>query len=120
MELLRPSSLDAPELAAGIALAGGTEVVPMLRDGLVAADTLVDVLGLLPRGIEPTGGGTRIGAATTLAELEASAVVPGALREAARLARRWPVSATPGFAARSGKLFAKLARRTLQQRRAHA
>ena len=41
-------------------------------------------------------------------------------REAARLAWGWPVRATPAFAARSGKLFAKLARRTLQQRRAHA
>jgi xanthine dehydrogenase YagS FAD-binding subunit len=86
VQLLQPSSLDAPELAAGLPLAGGTEVVPMLRDGLVAADTLVDVLGLLPRGIEQGGGGTRIGAATTLAELEASAVLPDALREAARLA----------------------------------
>src|SRR5262249_31741338 len=41
-----------------------------------------DVLDLLPRGID----GTRIGAATTLAELETSATVPDALREAARLA----------------------------------
>lgn len=41
-------------------------------------------------------------------------------RETVRLARRWPLAATPAFAARSGKLFAKLARRTLQQRRAQA
>jgi len=40
------------------------------------------VRDLLPSGID----GTRIGAATTLAELEASASVPDALREAARLA----------------------------------
>jgi hypothetical protein len=44
----------------------------------------------------------------------------GRWREAARLAWGWPLRATPAFAARSGKLFAKLVRRTLQQRRAHA
>jgi xanthine dehydrogenase YagS FAD-binding subunit len=81
LELLRPASLDAlPE--GGTFLAGGTEVVPLLRDGLIETDMLVDVLGLLPRGIE----GTRIGAGTTLAELEASAAIPDALREATRLA----------------------------------
>ena len=42
--------------------------MPLLRDGLLEADALVDVLDLLPRGID----GTRIGAATTLAELEAA------------------------------------------------
>jgi xanthine dehydrogenase YagS FAD-binding subunit len=56
--------------------------VPLLRDGLVEADTLVDVAGLVPRGID----GTRIGAGTTLAELESDAAVPAALREACRLA----------------------------------
>jgi xanthine dehydrogenase YagS FAD-binding subunit len=40
------------------------------------------VAALVPRGIE----GTRIGAGTTLAELERSGAVPDALREAARLA----------------------------------
>jgi len=83
VELLRPSSLDALELASDkLPLAGGTELVPQLRDGLIEARTLVDVLDLLPRGID----GTRIGAATTLAELEASDGIPAALREAARLA----------------------------------
>src|SRR5262249_20078820 len=80
VELLRPSSLEG--LDGALPIAGGTEVVPLLRDGLVEADALVDVLDLLPRGID----GTRIGAATTLAELETSATVPDALREAARLA----------------------------------
>jgi len=80
VELLRPSSLDA--LDGALPIAGGTEVVPQLRDGLIEADRLVDVRDLLPSGID----GTRIGAATTLAELEASASVPDALREAARLA----------------------------------
>jgi xanthine dehydrogenase YagS FAD-binding subunit len=56
--------------------------VPLLRDGLVSADVLVDVCELLPRGID----GTRIGAGATLAELEVDPQIPAALREAARLA----------------------------------
>jgi len=84
VELLRPSSLDELDgsLDRALPIAGGTEVVPMIRDGLLEAAALVDVLDLLPRGIE----GTRIGAATTLAELEASDAIPTVLREAARLA----------------------------------
>ncbi|HZS31281.1 MAG TPA: FAD binding domain-containing protein [Gaiellaceae bacterium] len=61
---------------------GGTEVVPLLRDGLLSAETLVDVRGVVPRGID---GGT-IGAGTTLAELEVEPAIPDALREACRLA----------------------------------
>jgi xanthine dehydrogenase YagS FAD-binding subunit len=87
VELLRPSSLDALELASDeLPLAGGTELVPLLHSGLVTADTLVDVLDLLPRGIEATESGTRIGAGATLAELEVDPQIPAALREAARLA----------------------------------
>jgi xanthine dehydrogenase YagS FAD-binding subunit len=63
-------------------LAGGTEVVPQLRSGLLQADRLVDVRGLVPQGID----GTRIGAGATLAELEIDPQVPDALREACRLA----------------------------------
>jgi xanthine dehydrogenase YagS FAD-binding subunit len=83
MELRRPSSLDT--LAAdggGLPIAGGTEVVPLLRNGLVSADVLIDVRAVVPRGID----GARIGAGTTLAALEADAGVPDALREACRLA----------------------------------
>ncbi len=84
MQLAQPESVgDAvAALAGGRALAGGTELVPLLRDGIVEAETLVDVSAALPRGIS---GGT-IGAGTTLAELEASAEIPAALREACRLA----------------------------------
>ncbi|MET9019200.1 FAD binding domain-containing protein [Actinopolymorpha sp. NPDC004070] len=94
MKLRRLSSLaDAESGEAGLgngslALAGGTEVVPLLRDGLLAADTLVDVRGVLPREITPYDGGVRIGAGTTLTELEhadTAARVPDALREACRL-----------------------------------
>jgi len=80
MRLLRPSSLA--ELDGGLFVHGGTEVVPLLRDGILEAETLVDVRGVVPSGI----AGNRIGAGTTLAELEASADVPDGLREASRLA----------------------------------
>ncbi|HEY4412690.1 MAG TPA: FAD binding domain-containing protein [Gaiellaceae bacterium] len=80
MELVRATSLG--ELDGGLAMHGGTEVVPLLRDGILQTDRLVDVRGVVPRGIS---GGT-IGAGTTLAELEASAEIPEALREACRLA----------------------------------
>ena len=80
MELLRPSSLA--ELDGGVFIHGGTEVVPLLRDGILQADTLVDVRDVVPRGVS---GGT-IGAGTTLAELEADSTIPDALREACRLA----------------------------------
>ena len=83
MELLRPSSLAELDSASDkLLLAGGTEVVPLLRDGILRADVLVDVRGIVPRGID----GNRIGAGTTLAELEAAPQIPEALREACRLA----------------------------------
>ena len=80
MELLRPSSLE--ELDGGVLVHGGTEVVPLLREGLLTAETLVDVRGLVPRGIRDGV----IGAGTTLAELEVDPSIPDALREASRLA----------------------------------
>ena len=83
MELLRPSSLAELEAASNsLLLAGGTELVPLLRDGIVAGDVLADVSDVVPRGV---AGGT-IGAGTTLAELEGEMQIPAALREACRLA----------------------------------
>jgi xanthine dehydrogenase YagS FAD-binding subunit len=85
LELLRPDTADEAVAALGNgsrALAGGTELVPLLRDGIVAADRLVHVADAVPRGID---GGT-IGAGTTLAELEVDPQIPEALREASRLA----------------------------------
>jgi len=79
--LSRPSSLERVE---GTPLAGGTDLVPLLRDGLAEATALADVRALLPRGVE--SGGARVGAGTTLAELERSQEIPQALREACRLA----------------------------------
>src|SRR5438128_5766515 len=81
VELLRPSSAEEAVGALGTgsrALAGGTELVPLMRDGLVQADTLVELRDVVPRGI----AGTRIGAGTTLAELEVDTQIPQALREA--------------------------------------
>ena len=85
LELRRPDSVEAAAAALGngsVALAGGTEVVPLLRDGIVHADTLVEVRDVIPRGID----GTRIGAGTTLAELEVEPEIPQTLREACTLA----------------------------------
>ncbi|MDQ2983686.1 MAG: FAD binding domain-containing protein [Actinomycetota bacterium] len=85
MELLRPETAEAAAAALGngsVALAGGTDLVPLLRDGIVHADQLVELREVIPRGIQ----GTRIGAGTTLAELEADAQIPQALREACALA----------------------------------
>jgi xanthine dehydrogenase YagS FAD-binding subunit len=79
VELLRPSSLEELEAGdPGLFLAGGTDVVPIVRNKLVDIDTLIDVSAIVPRGID----GTRIGAGTTLAELEVAPEVPAALREA--------------------------------------
>jgi xanthine dehydrogenase YagS FAD-binding subunit len=81
VELLRPSSAEEAAHALGNgsrALAGGTELVPLMRDGLVRVDTLVHISDVLPRGVD----GTRIGAGTTLAELESDPQIPQALREA--------------------------------------
>jgi xanthine dehydrogenase YagS FAD-binding subunit len=85
VELLQPSSLEELDGASdNLLLAGGTDLVPLLRDGLVRAETLVDIREVVPRGIHDGGG--RIGAGTTLAELEVDPEIPAALREACALA----------------------------------
>ena len=81
LELLRPESSEAAAAALGdgsVALAGGTDLVPLLRDGIVHAGRLVELRGAVPRGIEDG----RIGAGTTLAELEVDPQIPEALRTA--------------------------------------
>jgi xanthine dehydrogenase YagS FAD-binding subunit len=57
-------------------------VVPLLRAGLIATDSLVDVRGVVPRGVAEG----RVGAGASLAELECDPQVPDVLREACRLA----------------------------------
>jgi xanthine dehydrogenase YagS FAD-binding subunit len=94
VELLRPSSAEEATAALGngsVALAGGTELVPLMRDGLVRADTLVDVSRAVPRGVQAWASasyaaGWIIGAGTTLAELEEHESLPDVLREACRQA----------------------------------
>jgi xanthine dehydrogenase YagS FAD-binding subunit len=51
------------------AMGGGTDLVPQLDRGIHPADEVVDLRGVLPAGIEPAGGGIRIGAATRVADL---------------------------------------------------
>jgi xanthine dehydrogenase YagS FAD-binding subunit len=65
-----------------VGIAGGTDLVPLLRDRIVEATTLVDLSRSVPRGVREG----RIGAGTTLAELEVDPQIPAALREACRLA----------------------------------
>ena len=77
---LRPASEQLTE--EGTFVFGGTEVVPLLRSGILKADTLVDIRRAVPRGISAGS----IGAGATLAELECDPQVPQALREACRLA----------------------------------
>jgi xanthine dehydrogenase YagS FAD-binding subunit len=95
VELLRPSSLA--DIDGGVPIHGGTEVVPLLRDRIIEADRLVDIRGVVPRGVRmltteqqlPGDNycqAVSIGAGTTLAELEAATEIPEALREACRLA----------------------------------
>jgi xanthine dehydrogenase YagS FAD-binding subunit len=79
LELRRASSVDVD---GGHPVHGGTEVVPLLRAGLLQADTLVDIRGVVPRDISPG----RIGAGATLAQLECDPEIPDVLREACRLA----------------------------------
>jgi xanthine dehydrogenase YagS FAD-binding subunit len=80
LQLVRAKTLD--DVDGGLAIHGGTEIVPQLRDRVLHAETLVDIRGIVPRGVEAG----RIGAGTTLAELEADGSIPEALREACRLA----------------------------------
>jgi xanthine dehydrogenase YagS FAD-binding subunit len=85
VEILRPATAEEAGALVGdgfVALAGGTDLVPLVRDGLVHAETYVHLADAVPRGIH----GTRVGAGTTLAELEVDPQVPDALREACRLA----------------------------------
>jgi xanthine dehydrogenase YagS FAD-binding subunit len=85
MELLKPSSLEhaVASLENGsVGLAGGTELVPLLRDRIIRPERLVELRNVVPRGISEG----RIGAGTTLAEVENDPQVPQALREACAVA----------------------------------
>jgi xanthine dehydrogenase YagS FAD-binding subunit len=71
------------------ALAGGTDLLTLMKAGLAAPQRLVDVKRTLPRGIEARTDGLAIGAGTTLAELERHPAIRerhAALAQAASLA----------------------------------
>ncbi len=92
-DLLRPSSVAEAAAArrahsSALVIAGGTDLVPNIRRGIVSPETLIDV-NRIPemRGIEAAAEGLRIGAAVRLAELiDAPGVRDGyaVLAEAAR------------------------------------
>jgi xanthine dehydrogenase YagS FAD-binding subunit len=93
VELARPESVADAVAALGngaVALAGGTELVPLLNSRIVRTDTLVELRKAVPKGIE----GTKIGAGTTLGELEVDPQIPEALREACRLSASPQLRAT--------------------------
>ena len=99
---MRPFDYTAPAAVADVIelldaganvrpLAGGTDLLTLMKADLAAPEQLVNIKQLadLPRGIEERDGGLSIGALTTLAELESSAVIGkrfAALAEAAGLA----------------------------------
>ena len=76
--VISPASVGEAVAALGarnaVPLAGGTDVIPSIRDGTLAVRTLVHLGGLDDlRGVRPEhSGGLRIGATTTLAELAAA------------------------------------------------
>ena len=91
MERIAPFSLCRPasvaEAAALLAttpgarpLAGGTDLLPNLRDGLGAPPALVDLAGIAEMtGIAVSGGGATLGAGVTLARIVADAALRSAL-----------------------------------------
>jgi len=75
----RPTSVDeALELLTrdgAAVLAGGTDLAGQIDRGISAPSLLVDLQGAGLAGITPNGDGLRIGAATTLADLAAGALM---------------------------------------------
>jgi carbon-monoxide dehydrogenase medium subunit len=70
-------------------IAGGQSLLPSMRLGLAAPESLVDLSGVADlRGIQVSGGVVRIGAMTTHAEVAASAEVAKAIPALADLAGR--------------------------------
>lgn len=88
----RPASLEeAIALLGGAAqpLAGGTDLVPLMKAQLLAPERVVAIRALLPEGVRHEAQGVTIGAATTLNDIEGDALVRQrytALAQAAGLA----------------------------------
>src|ERR671939_366172 len=71
------------------ALAGGTDLLTLMKADIAAPERLVNVKPLLPRGIEARPEGLEIGALTTLAEIEVHEIINAgysALAQAAAVA----------------------------------
>ncbi len=65
------SMADAPLRSTSQLLAGGTDLLPLVKSGLVAPEQVFDIKGTeLSAGVEPTEDGWSIGALTTLSTLE--------------------------------------------------
>lgn len=92
-------------------LAGGTDLIPMLKEGLIAPSHLIDIKRIAGLGgvVAEEGGGLRLGALATLAEIETSPIV----RE------RWPALAQAAAVAATPQLrnMATLAGNLLQRPR---
>jgi xanthine dehydrogenase YagS FAD-binding subunit len=74
-------------------LAGGTDMIPLIKADVAAPQQLVSLRNAnLPRGIEPAGDGLRIGALTTLSEIEHE---PALRERAAALVEAAGLAATP-------------------------
>lgn len=78
-----------PEGRGARPLAGGTDLLALIKDGVETPGRLVALKGVEAlRRIEPAGGGLSLGALVTLEEIAASDVVRGAVPELAAAAAR--------------------------------
>jgi xanthine dehydrogenase YagS FAD-binding subunit len=77
-EYIRPPTLEdaISILARGArALAGGTDLITLMKADIDAPERLVSLRGLLPGGIRSAPDGTSIGAATLLSDIEAHEII---------------------------------------------
>jgi xanthine dehydrogenase YagS FAD-binding subunit len=91
----RPASLDEALALLGPSarpLAGGTDLITLMKADLVSPERLVAVGRLLAKGITRDAEGVTIGAATTLADIERD---PTLLQRFSALAQAAAVAATP-------------------------
>lgn len=92
-EVAKPATLEeavaALQAEDALALSGGQTLIPTLKQRLAAPSQLVSLTGIEElRGIEALGGGFRIGAAVTHAEVANSPKIQGAISALAALASR--------------------------------
>ncbi len=87
-DYVRPSSLaeaiEALKAEDATALAGGQTLIPTLKQRLASPSVLVDLAGVLDRGVRATGdGGCEVGAGATHATVASSDAAPAWLRAVA-------------------------------------